>query len=409
MTKLTPHTAATGGTHPLRHLAGVDGLRGIAALSVLLFHVQRAFNPSTRNLPILNEIPFLTHGVTLFFVLSGFLLYLPYARHLLGFAPRPSTSIYLRNRALRIFPAYLTVLLVTTLVLREAWLPKTAAGGGPHIGMLSAPDTLVAALLLQNFTPRTIRSGLEVAWTLGVEMTFYLVLPLLVAAAHTYQHRQTSPLRSALLPAGILCLVGIGGKLWLAYAEIGMNSGDRVNFEWGQTWSAVIARSILIHGDLFAYGMVAAILFAVVAHHPAWLKVVRGCRPVLLTSAAVIAVGVVAGSISGPFTTSALALACAALILATASAPASAPLARFTDSSLLRMAGRISFGIYLWHFPIIHWLYDRDLYFSDTPWGFLANLALVGVPTVTLAAVTFYIIEKPALRLKRRGTAWGIG
>ncbi|OUD84455.1 Acyltransferase family protein [Clavibacter michiganensis subsp. michiganensis] len=86
-------------------LPGIEGLRGVAAVAVLLYHVQRQLARPTTDVPLVGEVAFFSHGVTLFFVLSGFLLFLPFARGLVdGDAMRacrgtPRTACYVCSRA----------------------------------------------------------------------------------------------------------------------------------------------------------------------------------------------------------------------------------------------------------------------------------------------------------------------
>src|SRR3954454_23534459 len=101
--------------------AGVEGLRAFACLSVVLAHSwflnplppSQAAGPANKLVPYINFNLF--SGLTLFFVLSGFLLYFPFARAVMEQRSLPSVPRFLRNRALRIMPAYWVVLLVTLL------------------------------------------------------------------------------------------------------------------------------------------------------------------------------------------------------------------------------------------------------------------------------------------------------
>ncbi len=110
--------------HPAftRRLSGIEGLRGIAAASVVVFHVWTNSAAASFHFGWLGHIRLSQSrpGVQLFFALSGFLLYLPFAAAALRSQARPSFVAYLRNRALRIFPAYWCILLLTALVLRSA-------------------------------------------------------------------------------------------------------------------------------------------------------------------------------------------------------------------------------------------------------------------------------------------------
>jgi peptidoglycan/LPS O-acetylase OafA/YrhL len=96
-------------------LSGIEGLRAVAALAVLTFHVV-LFSPAVGSLPL--QLPHhgervfsgLRFGLTLFFVLSGFLLYRPFVAAAMAKRPLPSIRDYLRRRALRILPAYWVIL-----------------------------------------------------------------------------------------------------------------------------------------------------------------------------------------------------------------------------------------------------------------------------------------------------------
>src|SRR5215211_1360916 len=107
-------------------LTGIEGLRAIAAFSILVSHVWLYTSPGggQATLGVLDLVlPDLSLGVTLFFALSGFLLYRPFAASVVRAQPMPRVSEYLRNRALRILPAYWVILLLVAVVL-DAFLVR---------------------------------------------------------------------------------------------------------------------------------------------------------------------------------------------------------------------------------------------------------------------------------------------
>jgi len=157
-------------------VAGIDGLRALAALSILVYHVFISGAAKTSAAPDFGAsaskaFNWLQSGVTLFFVLSGFLLFRPYAFAALRGKPYPSLRAYLRNRALRILPLYWFVLIVTALAFQHY--------------LLAHPLRLIAnAAFLQNYFPSWPVSdyrgyGISPAWSLCVEVVFYLSLPAL--------------------------------------------------------------------------------------------------------------------------------------------------------------------------------------------------------------------------------------
>jgi len=157
-------------------LPEIDGLRFIAIAAVLFFHLQgqleHHYNLSIRA-PFTwfaRAVGFGHRGVPLFFVLSGFILALPFARSNLLGAPTPSLRKYFLRRITRLEPPYLLNLALVTLgaaVLdHQSWrallLHLAASAGYLHDAVFRAPSTINS-----------------VAWSLEVEVQFYLLTPLL--------------------------------------------------------------------------------------------------------------------------------------------------------------------------------------------------------------------------------------
>src|SRR6058998_2066237 len=146
--------------HAASRLREVEGLRAVAASSIVVFHVWIFSSPAILdwNLgPLTAFVSPLQSGVTLFFVLSGFLLYRPIAAALLDATTAPSAWRYLRNRALRILPAYWVILFLVVVALRSASLG--ASGQGVLTGPLTDPKTFVLnVFLIQTYVPDGIFS-----------------------------------------------------------------------------------------------------------------------------------------------------------------------------------------------------------------------------------------------------------
>lgn len=148
----------------------LDALRAVGALAVLTTHVGFYAGLYNGHGTWGHFLARLDVGVALFFVLSGFLLSRPYlARAALGL-PHPATGHYLWKRFLRIFPVYVLAVVLALLLLDEN------AG-------LGVRDWLVTLVLGNTFVDRATPAGLSQMWSLGVEATFYVVLPLLMLAA----------------------------------------------------------------------------------------------------------------------------------------------------------------------------------------------------------------------------------
>lgn len=389
-----------------KRLAGIEGLRALAAGSILAYHVW-LFDGGERlgaGSPL--EIGFenLAHGVTLFFALSGFLLYRPFAAAIARAQPLPSVRAYLRNRALRIMPAYWAILLVTALVLGTAAV-RDETGALGH-GALTDPVLLGrSALLVHGYDPATVAIGIAPAWSLAVEAVFYVLLALLVAVlalAASGRRLRSERVLFLLTPPLLLLLVGLSGK-FVAGVVLDGNPGDG----WSSNWYSVVERSFWAQADLFSFGMVAAVVHAEVVDGR--LVLPRAWRPAALAVAAAIFAASAATLDGGQLTylpqNTAVALAASLLVAVTCfptAAGARPPrLRRLLEGRPLVVVGVASYSVFLWHVPVIHWLADHGA--MGGGWAGLAlNLAVTAIVVGALSAVTYRFVEAPALRRKRR-------
>lgn len=168
-----------------RRLAGIDGLRAFAALWVVLFHV-RVFSQAHLGVPLLDLFARSgSTGVSLFLVISGFCLYLPFAA---GRSDRFTTGRFLRRRFLRLMPAFYASLAVVLLL---------NVFGGPRLGFqaLSAPQAIFQALTHATMThalfPSTFYALNGAYWSLALEWQLYLGLPLLIIGIRLIGLRNT--------------------------------------------------------------------------------------------------------------------------------------------------------------------------------------------------------------------------
>jgi peptidoglycan/LPS O-acetylase OafA/YrhL len=161
-----------------RRLDGVDGLRALAALWVVLFHI-RAFSGARLGVFDLFVRSGST-GVSLFLVLSGFCLYLPIAR---GGAESFRVWRFLRRRATRLLPAYYASLVVILLVIV---LAATQLGLTPLSGSGVAIQAATHLTMTHSLFPSTFYALNGAYWSLGLEWQLYLGLPLLVIGVRRF-------------------------------------------------------------------------------------------------------------------------------------------------------------------------------------------------------------------------------
>jgi peptidoglycan/LPS O-acetylase OafA/YrhL len=409
---VNPPAGLTAGRAGKARLEGVEGLRAVAASSILVYHVWLYSQPGRRLAdfgPLTRYVfPHLPLGVTLFFTLSAFLLYRPIVTALVEGTPRPRLRTYLRNRALRILPAYWVVLVVTAVLLPAAVLrtgPDTLELGR----MARDPGLLLRnAALLQNYIPGSFLTGITPAWSLAVEVAFYLALPLLGLMAAACAARTTNArdrLIATLAPAATVLVVGLSGK---AVAASWVVSAGTPNPGWDGDWHSVVVRSFWGQADLFTFGMVLAVVHVGLEQGlltlPRWWR--WAATGGALAAAAAVAVCADLGLWSAgrnPYELTG-ALGCALLLALVVLPPADAeirpgPLMRLLSAPVAVTAGLVSYSIFLWHEPLVRLLRSQGWTFPGRP-GWAMNLVLVAALTALASAATYRWVERPALRRK---------
>jgi peptidoglycan/LPS O-acetylase OafA/YrhL len=340
-----------------RHLPALDGLRGIAIIAVLIHHQLTTFALKGGFL-----------GVDLFFVLSGFLITGLLVSEFENTGSVSFRKFYMR-RVLRLGPA-LGVYLISCLIVAY------------HTQLISVPRQLklIAIALLYSTNWRMafgwdpVLDTTAIIWSLSIEEQFYLAWPLLLFACLSLKCRKK-------FIAGALVLVIIAICI---YRNILLNTGaDLTRLYYGTDtradallvgcFTALLPfhRTRLKGNRLFGIAAIlAAILFlyltATVSFTDEWLY-------------------------RGGFT---FVAALAALVILTAANSPPLLLSAALQWFPLRWFGRISYGLYLWHWMVIQ---TTTLYYFGywEPW---AKLALA----VGIAAASFYVVELPFNRLKTR-------
>jgi len=356
-----------------------DSLRAIAALSIFGFHIaasQRALNDP--DFPWLGQ---LNVGVPIFFVVSGFLLYRPFVARRMQERPPPSSVGYAIRRALRIIPAYWVALTVITVWLGLQSQVFTVDGVVTYYGFLQVYDV------------STIDGGIGQAWTLGVEVTFYAFLPLWAWA-----------MRRRLGELWPLVALAAFGMVWkIVVLTTVFQSGDKNAF----TWLVILPAWM----ETFAAGMALAVLSVWRTdrgYHPRWLQVVedRPWLPWLVALLAFVAAGPhgwQGGEESQVMIQYELkTIVAAGLVMpAVFGDPARGWVRRVLAFPPLLWVGLVSYGFFLWHLAVIDKLQDGGV---DDTLGVPLFTLIALVASLGIAALSWYVIERPSLRLARRLT-----
>ncbi|MBA3329249.1 MAG: acyltransferase [Solirubrobacterales bacterium] len=395
-----------GGGMPGRsHLLGVLGLRGVAAGCLVVWHTYLwASSTGPPDLGWLSRwvAPHVQLGLWIFFCLSAFLLYRPFVAALLEGRERPSFGAYLRNRALRILPAYWAILLVVTFVLQTAIVRVPE----PHFG-IHLPTLAADLLLLHSYHPSGVLSGIGPTWSLCAEAVFYLGLPALVLLAGRLVAGASRPrwrVAACLVPGLLLIVVGV------AFREVGQQllatPDDPTGFQG--SWFAVLERSFLAQADLFGFGMLLAVLQ--VLHDNGRLRLSRHWRPAAATSTALVAVAVVyaleTGRLEYQYYATFMGFASMVLVAVVVLVPRARlqrdVLVRLLESPPFRYAGLVSYSVFLWHYPVVFWLRLHG-WTVDGRLGFALNLLIVASITGVLSAITYRWVEVSFLRRRATG------
>jgi len=374
----------------------VDSMRAIAALSVLLYHAAYKAFLQGHDSPFTRYAAHLDVGVPVFFLISGFLLYRPLVAARLRGEPMLDANAYGWRRILRIVPAYWVALVVAALAGASYW-------GYPAI--FSLKGALAYFGFLQIYTSNTAAGGINVAWTLCVEVTFYAFLPLWAALL-----RRTSPRRGVRGELGALGALVVASTAWQAFA---LHHTDPNGFGLvAAPWIEPLPNFL----DQFAVGMALAVVSV------AWQTraLPRALRPIerlpgLGWLGAAVAFWVVStrlgldGSPADRLTPSSYLgrhelntlIALCLLAPAVLGDQSRGFLRRVLALPQLAFLGTVSYGIYLYHVPLATRLAAWGLLPRDTV-SLARWLALELAGTVALAWLSYRLVERPALRLKGR-------
>ncbi|MDT5016281.1 MAG: hypothetical protein QOD39_2441 [Mycobacterium sp.] len=392
-------------------IIGLDGARGLSAVGVAVMHVAGNFSPHAA---ATTKITLLGMSLIFFYVLSGFLLFMPYIRRLAedpSVATIPSTRNFALHRFARIVPGYLTIFLLCNYVFQVVYVENPALqprGTDTGTGMITDPWQLLANLtLVQTYIPKYALTGLNPSWSLTLEFAFYASLPLLGYLLFAVRNRTSmAPMRVALIAPVILILIGFAGKLLAPLVVHHFHVTDPLLIQWGPNWVAVYMRSFLANADNFAFGMLAAMI--VVAMEKGSIRERIARRVGLYSLVGVVfslAVSLALIAFGNLFGLSGIAIASALLILVIV-----APLARGERSGLgealelapFRFVGKISLSLYLLHFPTMLMLYRFGLLAGDSMGGMAINIVLVLAVTCVVSTATYYAVEQPAMDIARR-------
>jgi peptidoglycan/LPS O-acetylase OafA/YrhL len=375
------------------HIAVLDGLRGLAVLMVVAFHgtLWSGFAlvyPTWPQKPVVSVQTFATTGllgVQLFFFISGFVLFYPFARHVLSGARKPGWLEFAYRRFIKIVPSYWVALCATAFLRRSEYANDGSIWN----------DLYQHATFLHGFSDWEFISLGGVFWSLAVEAQFYVLFPAIALAMMRWPI-QTWAATSAF-------------ALW--YRGSAVANGTFTEFR--------VANGLPSQLDVFVTGMAGAYLFVLCRHYFARSKDAR----ILATAFALAALGAIVcllqslavliqqgGTNGDPAATWRLQYRFILVLLFLAftlgSAFSISGWRKLVANPVLVWIGVISYNLYLWHDTIMERC-DRAGFpcaLDPHPWTrggwveqyFAISVLLSGV----IATALTYGFERPLLRLR---------
>jgi peptidoglycan/LPS O-acetylase OafA/YrhL len=353
----------------LTEIRALTGLRGVAALIVVWFHMKDALSHRgfEFHIPLIIDRLFFNggHSVDVFFVLSGFILTLTY-RHWFGKAVGAvHFRQFLQRRFARIYPLhFVLLLLVVAFVIVARGMGLSTVHGLERFDFATLPQYF---LLVQAWGPFLdgIGEWNPPAWSISIEVLAYLVLPYLVWLTVRGAGRFRWLLLGAAAAAGLVCN-------WLV--------------PWDACGFGAVSRGL----SEFALGAVSVNFLTGPAAR--WLQTGPG------SFAALAALLIACASI--PDTGFIVALLAAPFLIALC---ANNAVARALSCRPLHYLGEISYSIYLGHFlfTAIVWRLLSAQWTGNGTLSFLVSLVLANICVIAFASVTYFAIEKPGRNLLR--------
>jgi peptidoglycan/LPS O-acetylase OafA/YrhL len=368
-----------------------DGLRAVAALAVLVTHVAFVTGFNFRSSWGMFTAR-LDAGVAVFFLISGFLLYRPFIAARIAGVPHPRVGAYFWRRLLRIYPAYWLALTVTIFVFKYP----------PEV-----PDAKSLFLyygLFHLYSLGNVVGPILSSYTLVTEIAFYVFLPIYAFAVGSRPASPRQHVRRDLLALAGLFAFGVVYRVVVTLAD---PRADR-DFQLQNILPGWI--------DVFAVGMVLAVLSAWITHRraPTPFGFSKPWGPAVswaLALGAFSLVSAIAGqpgpnlvySIGEELAIHYLYLVVGVFLLLPAifGAQDRGLIRGFLRHPVVAWLGLISYGLYLWNEALI----EKFLEWTDrTAFNTSFGTMLLGVFAITtaIAAASYYVLERPLLRLKGR-------
>ncbi len=387
-------------------VAGADFLRAAACLLVLIHHlILRIDLNKTEGLQAtLTALRFGNFGVAIFFILSGFLLALPFWRSLDAGCATPDLSTYVLRRAARIVPGYWVALtagfLLSITLLGHALTPELVMRYVSGLFFMSQWHW-------RTFFPV---EGNGPLWSISFEVTSYVLLPLGFLWLFAIPEKHRSPLVTRLAWLGIIAVTLLAHETFRTIVppneidrgwQFGMQGGAK---EWMPNYNpfgffAVFALGALAAGIQIMLPRKRQILFDIVAFA---CLVTAGSQLPLSTGGPWEAYGWLGIPYAFPLFPIMIAAALVAL-------SRSVLLAALLDNAFMRFTATVSFGIYIWQDIVLTSMQTISpalfgIGKDDPLWDWFIGCTFATAIIFLLASLSYFAVERQAIRRAARIT-----
>jgi peptidoglycan/LPS O-acetylase OafA/YrhL len=366
--------------------SALDSLRGLSTILIVVYHISFVSGYTVAHANSSGAyIDRLNIGVAIFFVLSGFLIFRPFAHSLIHGSPLPKTRNYYLKRAARILPGY--------------WLALFVLAGLDALTIVNTSGFIRNVFIVHSFTEHNVFTGIRQAWTLTVEMSFYVVVPAFAFVFVRQTKRRDGPVSvSSLLKAlSVLFLSAYVFRLFIHQTDF---------------WFLKTAHIWLpSHMDTLALGMGLAVLVEAPTSSETLSKVriflANHTGAFVLSSVFVwfmsaninMAIGLNKSEFHIELLGHFLYGMASVLLVAPFCVDSRSLLVKAMSLRLFTWLGTISYGIYLWHMAFLDGNFaDKYMPYTENDGQVLLRFLVVLPASIAIASLSYYVIERPIMR-----------
>ena len=369
----------------------LDGVRALSTLVIIVYHLFYVSGQTINNPNGLGEfLGRLNVGVSIFFVLSGYLLFKPYAQAILLDTPFPHTRNFYLKRFVRIIPAYWVALLIL-------WMLDA-------INFPNFSGFIRSLFLIHTFTEGNVLTGIAQTWTLSVEISFYLCLPWIAILIRACTRNKTPKVGVRNLFGCLIALYASAYVFRIVFHQLQLK-----HFE---------THPILLpaHFDTFALGMLVSagvvtlqvftelkglktklarlspVFFLISGATWFWSTQIGWALYFNLSRFRIVLLGYLLYGIAS-----------VCFVIPFCLDVGNSRIVKIFGSRLFVWLGSISYGMYLWHYLFLDGNFaDKYMPYKVYDMAIAARFLITIPGTIAFASVSYYLIERPCLRALSR-------